>query len=41
MMLNLDMLINNTPLPDDLREIAENVNNTLMKIMNSAAAGEF
>jgi uncharacterized protein (DUF302 family) len=41
MMLNLDMLINNTPLPDDLRQIAENVNNTLMKIMNSAAAGEF
>jgi uncharacterized protein (DUF302 family) len=41
MMLNLDMLINNTPLPDDLRTIAENVNNTLMTIMNSAAAGEF
>jgi uncharacterized protein (DUF302 family) len=41
MMLNLDMLINNAKLPDELRTIAERVNNTLLEIMNSAAAGEF
>lgn len=41
MMMNLDMLINNTPLPPELREIAVNVNNTLKAIMEAAAAGEF
>ncbi len=41
MMLNLDMLINNTPLPPELKAIAERVNTTLTTIMNSAAQGEF
>ena len=41
MMLNLDMLINNTPLPPELREIAERVNNTLTQIMEAGASGEF
>ena len=41
MMLNLDMLINNTPLPREVKAIAEKVNNTLTVILNAAAAGEF
>jgi len=41
MMMNLDMLINNTPLPDELKEIAVGVNNTLKAIMEAAATGEF
>ena len=41
MMLNLDMLINNTPLPPELKAIAEKVNTTLTKILNAAATGEF
>ena len=41
MMLNLDMLINNAPLPQDLRAIAERVNNTLKEIMEAGATGEF
>ncbi len=41
MMLNLDMLINNTPLPPELKAIAERVNTTLTTIMESAAKGEF
>jgi len=41
MMMNLDMLINNTPLPDDLKAIAANVNTTLKTIMEAAAEGDF
>ena len=41
MMMNLDMLINNTPLPPELLEIATGVNDTLKAIMEAAAAGEF
>lgn len=41
MMINLDMLINATALPDDIREIADNVNNTLKAIMQAGAEGEF
>mgnify|MGYP001615849217 CR=1 FL=1 len=41
MMLNLDMLINYTPLPDELKEIAGNINDTLTKIMVSGANGDF
>jgi uncharacterized protein (DUF302 family) len=41
MMLNLDMLINNTPLPPELRKIAERVNATLTQIMEAGANGEF
>lgn len=41
MMLNLDMLINNTPLPPELRKIAERVNSTLVQIMEAGANGEF
>jgi uncharacterized protein (DUF302 family) len=41
MMMNLDMLINNTPLPPDLEQVAKNVNNTLKNIMSAAANGEF
>ena len=41
MMLNLDMLINNTPLPAELRKIAERVNSTLVQIMEAGANGEF
>jgi uncharacterized protein (DUF302 family) len=41
MMLNLDMLIDNTPLPPEVKAIAEKVNTTLTNILNAAAAGEF
>ena len=41
MMLNLDMLINNSPLTPELREIAERVNDTLTQIMEAGATGEF
>lgn len=41
MMLNLDMLINNSPLPPELRKIAERVNSTLVQIMEAGANGEF
>jgi uncharacterized protein (DUF302 family) len=41
MMLNLDMLINSTPLPPELRKIAERVNTTLLKIMEAGATGDF
>ncbi len=41
MMMNLDMLINATPLPPDLQEVAENVNETLKAIMYAGANGEF
>ena len=41
MMMNLDMLINNTPLPPELRKIAERVNATLTQIMEAGATGDF
>ncbi|MFW2374658.1 MAG: DUF302 domain-containing protein [Gammaproteobacteria bacterium] len=41
MMLNLDMLINSTPLPPEVKVVAEKVNNTLMQILDAAATGEF
>ena len=41
MMIDLDMLINNTELPPELRTIAEKVNETLLTIIHSGAAGEF
>jgi uncharacterized protein (DUF302 family) len=41
MMINLDMLIDNTQLPPEVKEIAERVNNTLKEIMAAGAAGEF
>jgi len=41
MMLNLDILINNTPLPPKVRAIAERVNNTLTQILQAGASGEF
>lgn len=41
MMLNLDMLINNAPLPPDVKEIADRVSATLKEIMAAGANGEF
>jgi uncharacterized protein (DUF302 family) len=41
MMLNLDMLINSTPLPPELKKVAEKVNNNLTQIMEAGATGEF
>jgi len=41
MMLNLDILIDNTPLPPDVKAVAERVNASLKNILQSAAAGEF
>jgi uncharacterized protein (DUF302 family) len=41
MMLNLDMLIDSTPLPPEIHEIAVRVNETLTTIINAAATGEF
>jgi uncharacterized protein (DUF302 family) len=41
MMLNLDMLIDNTPLTPEVKTIAARVNKTLKTILESAAAGEF
>ena len=41
MMLNLDVLINNTPLPPELKEVANRVNDTLTQILHAAATGEF
>lgn len=41
MMINLNMLINNTSLPADLKKIATRINKTLMQIMEAGATGEF
>jgi len=41
MMLNLDMLINSTALPPELKAIATRVNETLTQILEAAATGEF
>jgi uncharacterized protein (DUF302 family) len=41
MMINLNMLINNTELPPELKEIATTINNNLMEIMQAGASGAF
>lgn len=41
MMINLDMLINSTPLPPEQLAIAERINSTLNTIMHAAADGDF
>ncbi len=41
MMINLDMLINNTSLPAELKAIASRINNTLTQIMEAGATGDF
>jgi uncharacterized protein (DUF302 family) len=41
MMMDLDMLINNTPLPPELEKMASSISSTLKKMVNAAAAGEF
>lgn len=41
MMIDLNMLINNTELPPELKKIATRINNTLLQIMDAAAKGEF
>ncbi len=41
MMINLDMLINNTDLPAELKTIATRINKTLIQIMEAGASGDF
>ncbi|NOZ37787.1 MAG: DUF302 domain-containing protein [Gammaproteobacteria bacterium] len=41
MMINLDMLINNTDLPPKLKTIAKRINKTLIQIMEAGASGDF
>jgi len=41
MMLDLDMLINNAPLPPDIKDVAEKVSSMLKQIIEAAAAGDF
>lgn len=41
MMVDLDMLINNTPLPDELRRMAEKISSNLLMILDAGASGEF
>lgn len=41
MMVNLDMLINNTSLPPELKKVAARINNTLKQIIEAGATGEF
>ncbi len=41
MMINLDMLINNTDLPPKLKTIAMRINKTLARIMQAGASGDF
>jgi len=41
MMINLNMLINNTELPPKLKEMATKINNNLMEIMQAGATGAF
>ena len=40
-MINLDFLIENVPLPQDLRTIAININGKMLEIISAAATGEF
>lgn len=41
MMLDLDILIDNTPLPPELHEMAVRINDNLMQIMEAGASGGF
>ena len=41
MMINLDMLIDNTELPPELKEMAGKINANLMEIMQAGATGAF
>ncbi|MDH5393388.1 MAG: DUF302 domain-containing protein [Gammaproteobacteria bacterium] len=41
MMINLNMLINNTSLPPELKKIATRINTTLTAIMEAGASGDF
>jgi uncharacterized protein (DUF302 family) len=41
MMLNLDILINSTELPADVKDIALRVNDTLTQILEAGASGDF
>lgn len=41
MMINLDMLINNTSLPADLKKTATKINSILTQIMEAGANGDF
>ncbi|MDH5517452.1 MAG: DUF302 domain-containing protein [Gammaproteobacteria bacterium] len=41
MMINLNMLINNSVLPPDLKKIASRINTTLIQIMQAGASGDF
>ena len=41
MMINLDMLINNTELPPELKKMATKINSNLMEIMQAGASGAF
>lgn len=41
MMINLDMLINNTALTPELKKMATKINNNLMEIMQAGASGAF
>lgn len=41
MMINLDMLIDNTELPPELKAMAEKINSNLMEIMQAGATGAF
>ncbi len=40
-MINLDFLIENVPLPQDLRTIAININGKMLDIISAASTGEF
>jgi uncharacterized protein (DUF302 family) len=40
-MINLDFLIENTPLPQELRTIAININGKMLDIISAGATGEF
>lgn len=41
MMINLDMLIDNTALPPELKQMATKINDNLMAIMQAGASGAF
>ena len=41
MMVDLNMLINNTALPPELNKIATRINQTLVQIMEAGASGDF
>lgn len=41
MMLDLDLLIDNTPLPPELKAMAEGINDKLLQIMEAGAKGTF